>query len=54
MRDATNKILEMLDEGILDPKLVVGACLTYMSEDDVRDMAEQNEFFLSEDDDASE
>lgn len=50
MRDATNKILEMIDEGLLDPKMVVEACLGYMSEDDVKDMAQLNEFFASDDD----
>ena len=44
MRDATNKILEMIDEGLLDARTVVSACLKYMSEDDVEDMARMNEF----------
>ena len=48
MREATNKILEMIDEGILDRDAVIMACLKYMSEDDVADMAECNEFFYAE------
>lgn len=49
-RAATNKILEMVEEGILDKDIVIMACLTYMSESDVADMAQANEFFLSEED----
>ena len=42
-REITNRILEDIDEGILSAEQVVIACLKYMSEDDVRDMAECNE-----------
>ncbi len=48
VRKATNKILDMVDEGILDKDMVIMACLKYMSEDDVADMAHCNEFFLNE------
>jgi len=48
VREATNKILDMVDEGILDKDMVIMACLKYMSEDDVADMAHCNEFFLNE------
>ena len=44
-REATNKILEMLEEGVLDKDNVILACLKYMSEDEVADMAHINEFF---------
>lgn len=44
-REVTNKILEALDEGILDVEFVVRAALTYMSEADVADMAHTNDFF---------
>ncbi len=50
VRQATDKILEMVDDGILDKDMVIMACLKYMSEDDVADMAHCNEFFLNEDD----
>jgi len=49
MREATNKILEMVEEGILDKDQVILAALKYMSEDDVADMAHCNEFFYEED-----
>ena len=47
-REATNKILELIDEGILDRDIVIMACLKYMSESDVADMAHCNEFFIDE------
>jgi hypothetical protein len=47
-RQATNKILEMVDDGILDKDTVIMSCLKYMSEDDVADMAHHNEFFINE------
>ena len=45
MREATNKILEMVEDGILDRDTVIMAALKYMSEDEVADMARANEFF---------
>lgn len=54
MRDATNRILELVEEGMLDRDTVIMACLKYMSEDDVADMAHANEFFLDEDEDEDE
>lgn len=42
-RQVTNLILEYIDEGILDKDLVIEACLEYMSEDDVVDMALSHE-----------
>ena len=50
-REATDLILTMIDEGVLDRDTVILACLKYMSEDDVRDMAQINEFFYDEEDD---
>jgi hypothetical protein len=47
-REATNQILEMVDQGLLDRDTVIMACLKYMSEDEVRDMAHANEFFYDE------
>ena len=42
-RQETNKLLEKIDEGLLDPKEVVTMCVKYMSEDDVADMMDCNE-----------
>jgi len=43
-RKYTNLLLDMIDEGMIDRDLVITACLKYMSEDDVQDMMEANEF----------
>ena len=53
-RQATDKILEMVEEGILDKDTVIMSCLKYMSEDDVADMAPSNEFFINEEDEEDE
>lgn len=44
----TNKLYEMLDNGLLSHETVVVACLKYMSEDEVKDMMEMNEFIEEE------
>lgn len=44
-RKFTNKLLDLIEENILDPKDVVIMCLKYMSEDDVEDMCKSNEIF---------
>ena len=51
MRNATNKIIDMIDDQLLNPRDVVIMCLKYMSEDDVEDMARANELFYDEDED---
>ena len=43
-REITNKLLEMVDDGLLDARTLALACLKCMSEDDVEDMAKANEF----------
>ena len=47
-REATNKLLEYVGEGLLDKDTVIMACVKYMSEDDVADMCHVNEFFFDE------
>jgi hypothetical protein len=49
VRKATNQLLEMVEDYLLDPKEVLLMCLKWMSEDDVREMCEANEIFLEED-----
>jgi hypothetical protein len=54
MREYTNRLLEMIEEDLLDPIKVVEMCLNYMSEDEVKDMCQSNDLsdymFGSEDD----
>lgn len=51
VREITNQILEDVDSGIIDPVYALTCALKYMSEDDVRDMAECNELIPVEEDD---
>ena len=44
-RQYTEQLLEMIEEGMIDRDDVIMACLKYMSEDEVKDMCEVNEFF---------
>ena len=44
MRKATNKVIEMAEEGVLSWETIARAALNYMSEDEVADMAQYNEF----------
>ena len=53
-RRATERILEDVESGMLDRDAVIMACLKYMSEDDVADMAHANEFWLDDEDDSEE
>lgn len=50
-RKVTNQLLQLVEDGILDPQAVMEACLKYMSEDDVADMAHCNELILEEEED---
>lgn len=50
-RQATNRLLELVEEGLLDRDTVIMACVKYMSEDDVADMCHINEFFYSDEED---
>jgi hypothetical protein len=41
----TNKILEAVEAGLIDKDYLIMACLKYMSESEVADMAHANELF---------
>ena len=43
-REYTNKLLEMVEEGIIDKDYLIIAFCKYLSEDDVKDLMECNEF----------
>ena len=53
-RKTTNKILELVSDGVLDAETVLAACLASMSERDVYDMAEANEFLELNNDDVED
>ena len=48
-RKITNKLLDLVDEGVLTYEIIAECALRYMSEDDVKDMAECNELLFDED-----
>ena len=47
-RKVTCQLLDMMDQGAIDPKALVEMCLQYMSEADVADMARSNDLLLDE------
>jgi len=47
-RENTDKLLEMVEDGVLSKDTVIMACVKYMSESDVADMCHINEFFYEE------
>ena len=51
-RESTNKLLEYVEEGLLDKDTIIMACVKYMSEDDVADMCHVNEFFYGDEEGA--
>ena len=51
IRATTNKILAAMDDGLLTPRQVAEAALRFLSEDDVAQMAHNEEFFSNEDQD---
>jgi hypothetical protein len=38
-RKVTKQLLQLIEDGVLDPQTVLEACLSYMSEAEVADMA---------------
>jgi hypothetical protein len=55
-RGYTNKLLKMMDEGLLTATMVAEMAVAWMSEDDVREMMEANELlgYAEEDEDEPE
>lgn len=53
-REITSAVLTLIEEGVLDRDSVILACLKYMSEDEVADMAHANGFLDNEEDEADE
>jgi hypothetical protein len=51
VRKNTNALLEMVEEGQLSSMDVIMAALNWLSDSDVGNMAEANEFFVDEDED---
>ena len=50
VRPTTCRLMELMDEGVLSPRVVADACLGYLSEGDVADMTKQYQLIEDEDD----
>ena len=46
--DPRNKAYELMDEGMVDPRVMAEACLQYMSWDDIEDMLLTNGLITEE------
>lgn len=53
-RKNTIRLLELIDEGVLDPIQVLTAALNWHSDHEVGEMAESNQFFSLDNDDDEE
>ena len=53
-REMTNKILEAVEAGLIDKDILIMACLKYISEVEVADMAHTNELFGFEDEEEND
>jgi hypothetical protein len=51
MRTQTNRLIDMMDEGLISAQAVADMALAYMSEDDVADMMRANDILEEEDED---
>tara|TARA_B100001287_G_C22648174_1_gene513816 strand:+ start:724 stop:894 length:171 start_codon:yes stop_codon:yes gene_type:complete len=47
-RQNTKKLLDLIEEGVLDPKKVLFAALSWHSDSSVGEMAIANEFFIDD------
>jgi len=54
VREATCKMLDMMDEGLLDPRAVADMCLSWMSESSVHEMMLANDLVIDEEDEEGE
>ena len=43
MQKPSDKLIDMIDAGMIDESNVVTMCLSYMSEDEIEDMMDANE-----------
>lgn len=54
VRKSTNRLLEAIEEGIVDKDYVISACLNWLSEADVHQMMLANDILIDEDDDGGD
>jgi hypothetical protein len=51
MRTQTNRLIDMMDEGLISAQAIAEMALAYMSEDDVADMMRANDILEEDEDD---
>jgi hypothetical protein len=51
MRTQTNRLIDMMDEGLISAQAIAEMALSYMSEDDVADMMRCNDILDEDDED---
>ena len=54
IRDYTCRVLELMDEGVLDPRAAAEAALQWLSESDVQDLVERYEWLPEDEDEPDE
>lgn len=54
VRKFTNKLYDLVEEGLISPTTFAEMCLSYMSEADVADMCRANDLFQDEDEEDEE
>ena len=54
VRPATTRLLEMMDEGMIDPRTVADMALSWLSESEVHDMMLANDLVEAEPEDEEE
>jgi len=51
VRECTNELIELLDEGVIDAEQLAINLLGWLSEDEVKEFAERNGYLVEEDED---
>jgi hypothetical protein len=54
VRPATTRLLEMMDEGLIDPRAVADMALSWLSESEVHEMMLANDLVETEDEEEEE
>ena len=53
-REYTTRLLEMVDEGLIDKESLIQDLLGWLSEDEVKEFAERNDYIVDEDEEDDE
>ena len=54
IRPATTKLMDMMDEGMIDPRAVADMCLSWLSESSVHEMMLANDLVEDADDEGED